>query len=212
MATHGHARGRGHARALFPWRGPGEGARAGGWSPLRRTGGAAFDGRRARCAATAKPGVRSARGLLLCPSPTRFSARQEPKAIRGGRHKPRLCLGRLRNPAQRGRFDNSNYRICAVGRPPRMAGMGCATPSGDERRWALSAGAAQRLPLLSNGNASHFWHGWNPVEMGLSGLPCCTSWRISIPERHECAMPRHSNGGLLPAVCNSQTPCPTCHH
>lgn len=68
----------------FSWRGPGEGGR-----DARKGLGAPRTRRMSGCragAASAKPGVRSARGLLLYPSPTRSSARKGPKASPGGRH------------------------------------------------------------------------------------------------------------------------------
>lgn len=87
----------------------------------------------------------SVQGLLLCPSPTRFNAWQEPRAIRGGRHKPRLCLGRQRHPTQRGRFDNRIIESAQLADRHEWRGLNVSLPSGAGGRWALSIAAAERL-------------------------------------------------------------------
>ena len=161
----------------FPWRAPGEGARnpcAGVRAPHReaptpraqrveaRTArvrwSAALDEFRAGCAAppSLAHGVRGA----CCFTPAQRGAapgRNRKPYAAGDIAKP-LCLGRLRHPAQRGRFDNSNYRICAGGRPTRMAAMDGATASGDARRWALNIAPAKAASPSFQRDTPHSWH------------------------------------------------------
>ena len=108
--------------------------------------------RRAGCAATIKPGVRSTRGLLLL-----CLAQRAPAPVRN--HEPfaagditSLCLGRLRESRElysaRPVLILDQYLNGAACRPTRMAGMGCVTAFGGGVRWALGTIAAKRLPLL----------------------------------------------------------------
>ena len=183
---HAGARSRpGACQGAFPWRDPGEGARnqcAGLRAPHRGCG---ADELRAGCAAPPSLACR-ARGAC-CFTPAQRGAapgRNRKPSAAGDIAKP-LCLGRLRHPAQRGRFDNSNYRICAGGRPTRMATTTSSTHSGDALRWALSIMAAKRLPLLFNGLHHTFgtgetqqgsaFHGSHVALRGASQGSCATN-------------------------------------
>jgi len=71
----------------------------------------------------------------------------------------------------------------------------------------------ETAPAVSSSRpvAPCFWHTGNPALVGLSGLSWCAFWCIPMPEHHECTTPKMSNGGLLPAACNSHAPRTTCH-
>lgn len=109
--------------------------------------------------------------------------------------------------------------------PPKWVGVGCFFSFwvfrviGSERL-ALRRGFQPRPPsrhsrrvLVSASPrlAPHFWHRGEPSPGWILGRLCCTPWCSPWSGRHECAMTKQSNGELLPAACNSQTPSPTCH-
>jgi hypothetical protein len=85
-------------------------------------------------------------GLAALPQPNAFQRPVAPKALRDGRYIPRICLGLLRQSAQRTRCDNgplSQWRR----RPTGVDGaLHFLSPSGAGMRWALSTIAAERRP------------------------------------------------------------------